>query len=443
MSRYLEPTHDDFHEGSAPRWFRTRYKKECQDLACASVNIGVLADDFGKDPAITAISTTVAGDTTNYGNCPTQKDWSSRVEAMIFRVEIENNTAGTLLVDLEFYRAVYGDSGGVEDWQKIDLEGKGLGLADGEEVVVQTDRSSIFVRIAGYTNPDSNAQLHISCMLAAVQDVDVDGEQSRIWGWCSSVGRWVKAQVSTAGRLLTSEENSADIKTAVEAISTVSSDLLEAQMLQVCGMPGVYSSPKDFTAAYRGPDTITLTLGALTAPSDEQLLAVWEKVGGYVTNVFLPTKNEMTMTGSVLKVSGASFTSGAEYVVAFFGQLKGYNSTAELLGVYLGIALDETNDNVTSWIKAATGLVSGSSQISNAAATALNGGTSLTIVGCLCQCRSGNSPIALGDSGILGVNEGAILPGGASLPWDINDIAKIYGWATVLNERIDWLAATR
>lgn len=118
------------------------------------------------------------------------------------------------------------------------------------------------------------------------------------------------------------------------------------------------------------------------------------------------------------------------------------NQAGSLL-VHLTQGLERTTDSITSWAKMPTGVASGTTQVSNAAATALNGGTSLECVLLLLQNRVGNSPIAFGDSGIAGVNEGLILQAGA---WDlirIDNVSKLYGYATVLNENVDWLAFTR
>jgi hypothetical protein len=111
--------------------------------------------------------------------------------------------------------------------------------------------------------------------------------------------------------------------------------------------------------------------------------------------------------------------------------------------VHLSQGLDPTSSGVTTEEVPASGGNEATQAISNAAATPLNGGASLPCIWVIVQNRVAQSPIAVGWSTIAGVNEGTILQAGASVTIPVDDVAKVYGWATVLNEQLDWSCGTR
>lgn len=89
-------------------------------------------------------------------------------------------------------------------------------------------------------------------------------------------------------------------------------------------------------------------------------------------------------------------------------------------------------------------LAQGSDNISNAAATQLNGGASLPCKWVEAQNRVGNGPIAVGGPTIAAVAaDGVVLQAGASIKLEVEDIDEVWFYATNLNDPIDWTARTR
>ena len=208
MSRLTAPRRADFYQGSNPTFFVTRYKSDLGNHTPAVTDIGT-ATDRGYDPAITSIPTTVSG-TTGVCSLPTDDWWSAQVGGMVFMVDIENNNDADLTVDLEFYRAVYGDTGGVENWELIETR-EGVAADDPAIIIGETAGSSVFVRVAGITNPDNDAQLYIQARLASSAEIASCGADSEVGsnvvgvkGWYATTRNWLGILVDGSGRVVTS-----------------------------------------------------------------------------------------------------------------------------------------------------------------------------------------------------------------------------------------------
>jgi hypothetical protein len=148
----------DIMGGTAPYSFVHRQKTGLSDsYTIAESEIGT-ATDRHLDPAITAISTTLAG-TSGVCEIPTSEAWSALWESVEFYVEIDGNTAGTLTVDLEAWELVEGDTGGGEYWHLVTSD---TGLGDTDKLTVTGYRGRLFVRVSGITNPDSGATLYLT-----------------------------------------------------------------------------------------------------------------------------------------------------------------------------------------------------------------------------------------------------------------------------------------
>lgn len=343
MSRYTAPRRADFYQGSNPTFFVTRYKSDLGNHVPAVADIGT-ATDRGYDPAITAISTTVAG-ATGVCTCPTADWWSAQVGGMVFRVEIENNPAGTLTVDLEFYRAVLGDSGGIEDWELIEER---TGVANGEPAIIvgETAGSMVFVRVAAITNPDNGAQLYISARLASGAEIASCGMDSEVGsnavgvkGWYATGRNWLGLLVDSAGALVVSGASAAwaaivALLTSMDSSLTSIAEADEADPLALLGQPGTWKSPSDFTATYATGTKLALT-GLPTAPSDEQWLVVYEKLPSGVMVPWRATDYAMSFTSTgvgtgTLTVTGATFEgASSEFVVAYTDRIHGYDATLD------------------------------------------------------------------------------------------------------------------
>lgn len=210
-------------------------------------------------------------------------------------------------------------------------------------------------------------------------------------------------------------------------------------LFSLLGRPGIYASwpGSGFTAAYASATTLTLGgAGIPTITDSVQILGVIEfeaskarwhekRSRQHVTSYAAPT----------LTMAGAGFGATSDFVVIVASDID--------IAVHLSAALSYTSSSVTTYETPGTAVVSGSSAISNAAATQLNGGGAQPCIGVIVQSRQGNSPIAIGDNGIAGVNEGHVLQGGASISIDTDDVSNLYAYATVLNEQLDWLAIVR
>ena len=208
MSRLTAPRRSDFYQGENPTFSVTRYKSDLANHIPGAGELGS-ATDRGFDPAITAIPYTVAG-TAGICTTPTADWWSAQVSGMAFMVEIENNAAADLTVDLEFYRGVYGSTGAIEKWELIEER---LGVVDGEPAIIvgETAGSSVFVRVAGITNHDAAAQLYISSRLASSAEIASCGADSEVGsnivgvkGWYATGRNWVGLLVDASGQIVTS-----------------------------------------------------------------------------------------------------------------------------------------------------------------------------------------------------------------------------------------------
>jgi len=417
MARFTQPRRQDFYQGENPSFFVTRYKSDLGNHVCGPADIGQ-ATDRGTDPAITAILVTTTGNTA-LCSLPTPDWWSAQVSGMAFRVEIENNATADLTVDLEFYRAVYGSTFAVESWELIETR---QGVADGESAIIigETARSSIFVRVAGITNPDNDAQLYISARLASEAEIGAGGDSEvgsdvvGVKGWYATTRSWLGLLVDNTGALVVSGW------TVTWAALTALLTTISNTCTSIFG---------DTTAIH------TDTTGILADTADIETAT--ETVATAVED-----HSAVLSDAAIVKVGGIA--DAATPAVVAHGDVARVSLTLDqALRIAETRGLNYTNDSVEARETPASGLTSGSTQVSNAAVTMLNGGTSLPCIRATVQNRVGNSPIAIGDSGLAGVNEGQILQAGASLEADIDDVAKLGSYATVLNERLDWIAWTR
>lgn len=131
-------------------------------------------------------------------------------------------------------------------------------------------------------------------------------------------------------------------------------------------------------------------------------------------------------------------------VAKAIGQLTflAVNQTRSLY-VHLTQGIDKTTSSVETWEKAGTSVGEGSTQISNAAATALSG-SSIPCFEVTIQNQVGNGVIGIGGSGITGAtSDGISLAAGASITLRIDDVSKVYAFATNNNERLDWTYLAR
>ena len=267
-----------------------------------------------------------------------------------------------------------------------------------------------------------------------------------------------------------------------------------AGIMGLLGRSGIYISPVHFAATYASATTLTLAGAGLPAITDDsQIIGVvefpsgtarheWKSAREYATSYAAGT---LTMTGAafangslfmvfvagphhldadlaallaviqsaiedhgtalsddaVVKV-GAEAVSGTPAALADGEVARLATNLVRSLGMHLTQGFDPTTHKVECWKKPGTHVVSGSTQISNAAATALSG-TSIPCVRVYTQNRNGNADIAVGDSGIPGVSEGIIFSADEWDDFEVDDVADIYAYATNNNERLDWFAIVR
>jgi hypothetical protein len=419
MSRFTTPTFDDFVDGAIPQWFVTRFKNSLSASVCPSNAVGT-ATDRNVDPAITAISTTLAG-AAGVCNTPTHLDWSAKVGGMVFRAEIENNTAGNLSVDLEFYRAVYGDSGSVEDWQLF----KGVpGVTTGEEIRLATSQSRIFVRISGITNPDSDAQLYLSARMASPDevsgggDLDIDeGIPARgMFGWNTSLSpaRWVRMVVGAAGFPI------------VEARQAVAALLNCTEASAATILTNVVNILTQATTTA----TQTTNTATSTASIDTELQTVIED------------HDAVQADAAIVKVGGLAHAGTPAAVIAGDNAQMAFDAT-QSQRVYNSQSTHYSNDSATTRETPASGINEGSTQIADDAATPL-AASSTPCIEVTVQNQTGNDPIGIGGSTIAAIaNDGILLIGGASITLKIDDVNKVNAWATTDLERLDYTYLTR
>jgi len=131
-------------------------------------------------------------------------------------------------------------------------------------------------------------------------------------------------------------------------------------------------------------------------------------------------------------------------VAKAIGQLSwlAVNQTRSLY-VHLTQGTDHTTSSTETWEKPATSIGEGSTQISNAAATAVSG-TSIPCIEVTIQNQVGNGVMGVGGSGITGpTGDGVSLAAGASITLKIDDVSKVYCYATNNNDRVDWTYLAR
>jgi hypothetical protein len=417
MSRFTTPTFDDFVDGNIPQWFVTRFKNSLSAATCPSNAVGT-ATDRNIDPAITAISTTLAG-AAGVCNTPTHLDWSAKVGGMVFRAEIENNTAGNLSVDLEFYRAVYGDSGSVEDWQ---LMKSVPGVTAGEEIRLATSQSRIFVRVSGITNPDSDAQLYLSARMASPEevggggDLDIDeGIPARgMNGWSDTLSRWVRWAVGAAGfPIVEARQATANLLNCTEASAAT-----------------ILTNVVNILTQATTTATQTTNTATSTASIDTELQTVIED------------HDAVHSDAAIVKVGGKAWAGVPTAVVGGDVCETAYDVTGSQR-MYPSNALNYTNDSATTRETPASGIGQGTKQITSAGAIALVA-TSTPCIEVTVQNRTGNSPMTVGDSALLAVpGDGDVLIGGASITLKIDDVAKVFMRATVNLESANFTFLTR
>lgn len=411
MARY---TRSDYNEhlgrGSVPRWFVHRYKSELSGVV-ADAEIGS-ATDVGVDPAITGITYTREG-TSGVCEMPTRGDWSSGCEAMLFHVNIEGNDGGGLLVDLEFYEAKYGSTGVVEEWRHI---GDVAGLADGKVTGVETDGGRVFARVSGITNPDGGAQLYLSCRKAhhstpAVSGggiggggggaIFLDEELSPVGNYVWDGNDWVRAAGSASGATTVVQPTAA---------------------LLNCTEASAASILTDTTAILADTAAIQVAVELIDDAVEDHDVALSDD--------------------AIMRVGGQAHA-GTPPAVGDLDNCRFAFDLTQSADVHLTQGLDHTTSSVAGWEVPASGVSSGTTAISNAAATSM-AAASTPCIRVTIQNRATNAgSMAVGDSGIAGVNEGAILVPGASITLEIDDVAKVYAWASALNDDCDWIAETR
>jgi hypothetical protein len=496
--------------GVRPRWFTVRYKANLSNVQVPDAEIGT-ATDHGYDPAIASFPTTTTGIPT-VCELPTGEGWSASVEAMLFKVVIENNAAANLSVDLAFYEAQHGSTGAVDSWRLI---AQRTGLQNDETVQIPTDGGMIMPHVEAITNDDGSAQLYVECRRASAITVggeagggegfsDIEAEAIGTLVWNTTTRKWdrwggaggtptVTVVQPTASLLNCTEANSTAILADTTAILADTTAILSDTTAILADTTAILA---DTTAILADTTAIAASVASIDADTTNILAdttailadttailadttaiaASVASIDGDTTNILADTTAiladttailadtttiasdttsiDATLTSvvedhdavhsdaAIIKVGGKAWAGVPTAVVAGDVCETAYDVTGSQR-VYLSNALNYTNDSVTARETPASGINEGSTQISNAAATAL-AASSTPCIEVTIQNQTGNAVIGIGGSTIAAVaNDGILLIGGASITLKIDDVNKVYGYATNNNERLDYTYLTR
>lgn len=411
MARWTN-SYDNEHgrEGATPRWFVVRHKADLGNLQCPAALLGT-ATDHGYDPAIGSIAMTTKG-TDLVCEFPTRKGWSAGVNAMLFRLEIEGNATADLTVDISWYEACYGNTGLLESWRLIATD---YGVSNGDTKQVVNDGGRIFPHIDGISNPDGSASLYLSARTAsAIQVVGAGGSEAGgtvidegvesigMKGWYSTTNRWVKIAVDSAGNLVLS--------------GLAAAAVVWAAMLAVL---------------------TTITGQLVTSLADS--LAI--KTAIQILDDIVGTHDSAAGTKGAHVMGKASAG-----VPAAVGDGDSAHMRMDLTGspgVHLTAGLDYTTSSVETREKPPTGGATGTTNISNAASTALNAGVSLACVSVTVINNSVTGGWMRVGIGTQTATTGIPLQPGDSRKILVDDVAKVQGWAQNLNDPCGWDYASR
>ena len=446
--------------GITNRWQVTRYKSSLGAGACLTADVGT-AGDHGVDPtAATILAAGVTSDT-SIASWPTHREWSAGVEAILFWVEIEGNTADDLKLDLEFYEGVYGSTGVIESYRKIGSTFPNI--TDGEVVGVESDGAQVFARIAGITNPDGSASLYLQCKrsshsVASLYEGGGDGLDLDLTG----IGRAVAAVVDDHDAAHTHELG---LKILAEALTDPTSDQVDDGdmtrpratidgALYVAGYDRAASQgamlPVEISNAvasgYGVPALGRASITVPTAVADGDVIAPWLNRSGATAVCGFDVANNVTRELPVASNSsnhpdvGVTVSwradAGIPTAVADGEAVAPRADLTGSAGTHLTNGLNYTNDSVTNRKQPPTGGAPGSTNISNAASTALNGGTSIPCVE-VTVMNNGTGWMRVG-VGTQTATTGIVLQPGDARDIEIDDVAKVEGWTQNNNDPCGW-----
>lgn len=439
---------DALVEGHMREWYIHRYKRSLDGAAGAYPQMGT-ANDEGFDVPIGAISVLQTG-TAGVCGFPTDRDWSNVAGAMEFKALFTSAGAipADLHVDVSFYECSWGDSGQPERWEYIaTMEMR----HDDPPIKLVTDGKQIFAHIDDIGNPDAGVAMQLLCRMADSEGSSLGGgggatpgpatnwDGAAITGgllWDGTARDWVLWRGGDTTGALVDEIHSADIEIAVEKIAEAVMDHDDPPASDKVMAIGAQAL-SDITHA-----TNAVEDGDIARPAMDLTRQLYVTSTGILLLADAIEDHDAALSDDAIMRVGGQAHAGTPPAVADLDNARLATDLTQSLRTYLSQGLDHTTSSVEAWGQPATGITSGSTAISNVAATAV-AAAAIPCIEVTIQNRVGNGPIAVGDAGIAGVNEGTILQAGASITIDTDDVAKIFAWSTNLNDPLDWQCATR
>jgi hypothetical protein len=358
--------------------WRVHRYKDGLDNVAGAVGNIGQSNDTGIDVAIGSIPVSVTSDTT-YCQLPTQKDLSAMTSLYGIKVHFGTGTAALQDVDLRIYELVEGTTGIGEYWHL--LKSVDNVNASTPPILVPSARGQIFVRIDNYgVAPDAAGSMYIMTKVMARADQCID--------------------------VMVMD----DLKSELVDINTE----LDAQ-----------------TALLTTIDADTSAINTATAAIQTSVELLDDVVEDH---------DSVLSDAAILKVGGQAHV-GTPPAVADLDVVRLALDTLGSLKVHSTRALNYSTDSITTEPRPPTTVRDGSRQISNAAATALSA-TSIPCREVTVYNRVGNSPIAVAGSTVASAAGGRVLAGGQDFTIPINDVAKVYGYATVNNEILNYVYVT-
>jgi hypothetical protein len=434
--------------GITNRWQVTRYKSSLSNATCATGDVGG-AGDYGIDPTPAAILLAACAPTAGICYFPTPREWSAGVEAMLFWVEIWNNAADDLKLDIEFYEMVYGSTGAIETGRMILSYPNAV---NGDVIGVETDGAQVFARIAGVTNPDGSAQLYLSCKrashsVASLYEGGGDGLDLDLTG----IGRAVAAVVDDHDVTHTHELGLKILAEALDgALIVAGYDRSGAQSTMVpVEISNAVASGYGVPILGRASATVptAVATGDVIAPwynrSGATMICGWDEANTVPRE--LPIVSNSANHPDIGVTVSWRADAGIPTAVA---DGEGVAPRADLtgsLGTHLTNALSRTNDSVTSWDQPPTGDWQGTRDCTVANTAYPIVAVSTPCVGVFLTAAEANAGICLWGSSTLttagaGISKASQAP---SYLIPIDDAAKIHVASSNAGDDVNFAILTR